>query len=186
MTPQEQREYVSEQMDADMQFVVSEAGVSLDNQVAIARYYGSLRKFGALADDRGIRTACLHDFAIPQDTPGNRSQVAAIVTAWETAKELVAKETEIRAEAKVLGQPRILQTHERQAMMKAVEALYGVISDAEAPSADYLSQKSKETETNEPIASPLDEVVSRKESTTSSIQSSIDSSGHLRVTRTKC
>ena len=53
MTPQEQREYVSEHMDADMQFVVSEAGVSLGNQVAIARYYGSLRKFGALADDRG-------------------------------------------------------------------------------------------------------------------------------------
>ena len=70
--------------------------------------------------------------------------------------------------------------------MKAVEALYGVIPDAEAPSAHYLSQKSEETETNEPIASPLDEVVSRKESTTSSIQSSIDSSGHLRVTRTKC
>ena len=187
MTPQEQREYVSEHMDADMQFVVSEAGVSLDNQVAIARYYGNLRKFGALADDRaGVRTACLQDFAIPQDTPPNRSQVAAIVTAWETAKELVAKETEIRAEAKVLGQPRILQTHERQAMMKAVEALYGVIPDSEAPSADYLSQKSEETETNEPNASPLDEVVSRKESTTSSIQSSIDSSGHLRVTRTKC
>ena len=97
------------------------------------------------------------------------------MTAWETAKELVAKETEIRAEAKVLGQPRILQTHERRAMMKAVEALYGVISDAEAPSADYLSQKSEETETNEPVASPLDEVISRKESTT-----------HLRVTRTKC
>ena len=52
LTPQEQREYVSEHMDADMQFVVSEAGVSLDNQVAIARYYGSLRKFGALADDK--------------------------------------------------------------------------------------------------------------------------------------
>ena len=85
LTPQEQREYVSEHMDADMQFVVSEAGVHLDHQVSIARYYGSLRKFGALADDRaGIRTACLQDFAIPQDTPANRSQVAAIVTAWET------------------------------------------------------------------------------------------------------
>ena len=109
----------------------------------------------------------------------NRSQVAAIVTAWETARELIAKETEIRAEAKVMGQPRVLQTHERQAMMKAVEAVYGVIPDAESPSADYLSQKSEETETNEPVAAPLDEVVSRKESTTSSIQSAIDSSGHL-------
>ena len=53
------------------------------------------------------------------------------------------------------------------------------------PSAAYLSQKSEETETNELVASPLDEVVSPKESTTSCIQSSIDSSGHLRVTRTK-
>lgn len=187
MTPQEQREHVALHMDADMQFLVSEAGVLLEHQVAISRYYGSLRKFGALADDRaGVRTACLQDFAIPQDTPLNRSQVAAIVTAWETARELIAKETEIRAEAKVMGQPRVLQTHERQAMMKAVEAVYGVIPDAESPSADYLSQKSEETETNEPVASPLDEVVSRKESTTSSIQSAIDSSGHLRVTRTKC
>ena len=115
----------------------------------------------------------------------NPSQVEAIVTAWETAKELIAKETEIRAEAKVMGQPRVLQTHERQAMLKAVEAVYGVIPDAESPSADYLSQKSEETETNKPVAAPLDEVVSRKESTTSSIQSAIDSSGHLRVTRTK-
>lgn len=84
-----------------------------------------------------------------------------------------------------MGQPRVLQTHERQAMLKAVEAVYGVIPDAESPSADYLSQKSEETETNKPVAAPLDEVVSRKESTTSSIQSAIDSSGHLRVTRTK-
>ena len=57
MTPQEQREHVALHMDADMQFVVSEAGVLLEHQVAISRYYGSLRKFGALADDRaGVRT----------------------------------------------------------------------------------------------------------------------------------
>ena len=82
--------------------------------VAVARRYGSLRRFNALGDDRAaIRTACLHDFALPQDTPDNRAQVAAIVSAWETAQEYVAKETEIRAEAKVLGQPRLLQTHVR-------------------------------------------------------------------------
>ena len=52
MTPQEQREFVALNMDADMQFIVSEAGVLLEHQVAIARYYGSLRKFGAIADDR--------------------------------------------------------------------------------------------------------------------------------------
>ena len=90
-----------------------------------------------------IRTACLHDFAHPQDTPENRAQVAAIVSAWETAQENVAKETEIHAVAKVLGQPRVLQTHERQAMVRAVEAVYGVLGESEVPSADYLSQRVK-------------------------------------------
>ena len=47
------------------------------------------------------------------------------MTAWETAQEYVSKEIELRAEAKVLGQPRILQVHERQAMVKAVENIYG-------------------------------------------------------------
>ena len=152
--------------------------------VAIARRYGSLKRFNALGDDRaGIRAACLADFAIPQDTPDNRAQVAAIVTAWETAQEYVSKEIELRAEAKVLGQPRILQVHERQAMVKAVENIYGTLSEAETPSTDYLSIQ--ETETNEPTASALDEILSRKEATTSQIQSSLDSAGHIKVVRTK-
>ncbi len=93
-------------MDSDLQFILGDAGVSLTHMVAVARRYGSLRRFNALGDDRAaIRTACLPDFALPQDTPDNRAQVAAIVSAWETAQEYVAKETEIRAEAKVLGQP---------------------------------------------------------------------------------
>lgn len=47
---------------------------SLENQVAICRHYGSLRKFTALEDDRAaIRTTCLQDFAIPNDTPEARA-----------------------------------------------------------------------------------------------------------------
>ena len=186
MNPAEEREYVATNMDSDLQFILGDSAVSLTNMVSVARRFGTLRRFNALADDRaGIRTACLHDFAIPQDTPDNRAQVAAIVTAWETAQEYVAKETEIRAEAKVLGQPRILQTHERQAMVKAVEAIYGVLGESEVPSSDYLSLKAEETGTNEPTAAPLDEILNRKDSATSQIQSALDSSGHIRVTRTK-
>ena len=186
MNPAEEREFVATNMDSDLQFILGDSGVSLSNMVSVARRFGTLRRFNALADDRaGIRTACLQDFAIPQDTPDNRAQVAAIVTAWETAQEYVAKETEIRAEAKVLGQPRMLQTHERQAMVKAVEAIYGVLGESEVPSSDYLSLKAEETETNEPTAAPLDEILNRKDSATSQIQSALDSSGHIRVTRTK-
>eukprot|EP00435_Cladocopium_sp_Y103_P035037 s3677_g9.t1 len=108
-----QREFVRDHVDADLQFILGESGVSLQNQVAIGRHYGSLRKFSALGDDRAaIRVACLQDFAIPGDTPEARAQTASAVAAWETAKEYMAKEVELKAEAKILGQPRILQIHE--------------------------------------------------------------------------
>ena len=106
MDPAAQREFVRDNVDADMQFILGESGVSLENQVAIGRHYGTLRKFSALGDDRAsIRTACLQDFAIPGDTPASRAQTASVVAAWETAKEYMAKEIELKAEAKVLGQP---------------------------------------------------------------------------------
>ena len=102
------------------------------------------------------------------------------VSAWEVAQEYITKEVEIRAEAKVLGQPRALQVHERQAMLKAVELVYGPLQEAEAPSSEY-----EETETNEPQASSLDEVTSKRDSQTAEIQTGVDSSGHIRITKTK-
>jgi hypothetical protein len=186
MDPVAQREFVRDHMDADMQFILGESGVSLENQVAICRHYGSLRKFTALGDDRAaIRTGCLQDFAIPNDTPEARAQTASVVAAWETAREYMAKEVELKAEAKVLGQPRILQIHERQAMIRAVENIHGQLNDSECPFSDYLSLKAEETECNEPTAAPLAEILSKQASSNSQIQSAVDSTGHIRVTRTK-
>ena len=180
------REFIAQNMDADLQFILSDTGVSVHHQAAIARRYGTLRKFNAIGDDRAqIRVACLQDFAIPQDTPENRAEVAAIVAAWETAKEFVTKEVELRAEAKVLGQPKILQSHERQSMIRAVERIHGTLGESETPSSDYLALKAEETELNEPSATPLDEIISKRDTASSQIQSTVDSAGHLRVTRTK-
>eukprot|EP00435_Cladocopium_sp_Y103_P043206 s2858_g12.t1 len=187
MDPDAQRAFVRDHMDSDLQFILGESGVNLEHQVAIARHYGTLRKYSALGDDRpAIRTACLQDFAIPADTPENRAQIAAIVSAWETSKEFLSKEIELRAESKALGQPRVLQIHERQAMLRAVEAVHGSLGESECPSADYLSLKAEETECNEPTAAPLDEILSKQVSSSSQIQSAVDGSGHIRVTRTKC
>ena len=119
------------------------------------------------------------------DTPERRSQIASFVAAWETSKEYMSKEIELKAEAKVLGQPRILQIHERQVMLRAVEAVHGTLGDAECPSPDYLSLKAEETECNEPTAAPLDEIMSKQSSSNSIIQSAVDNTGHIRVTRTK-
>ena len=113
------REFVANNMDADLQFILGEAGVSVANQAAIARRYGTLRKFTAIGDDRAaLRTACLQDFAIPQDTPDNRAEVASIVASWETAKDFMAKEVELRAEAKVMGQPSMASLKKMYALFQ--------------------------------------------------------------------
>ena len=52
-----QRQFVADNMDSDLQFVMADSGVSLANQVAVCRHYGSMRKFSAIADDRAtLRT----------------------------------------------------------------------------------------------------------------------------------
>lgn len=186
MTENEQRLFVAERMDSDLQFILADSGVSLSGMTAIARRYGTLKKFNAIADTRAeVRSSCLHDFAIPQDSPENRAEVASIVAAWESAQEYVSKELELRAEAKATGQPRNLQTHERQAMIRAVEGVYGALNECDSPSNDYLSVKAEEVECNEPTAASLDEILSRKDASTSQISSTVDSAGHLKITRTK-
>ena len=45
---QDDRDFIAENMDADLQFILSETGVSLHRQAAIARR----RKFNAIGDNR--------------------------------------------------------------------------------------------------------------------------------------
>ncbi|CAE7433798.1 unnamed protein product, partial [Symbiodinium microadriaticum] len=184
-TDAEMRERVNS-VDADLQYVLQEAGASLATQYAVCGIHATLRRFQAIADDRaGSRAAAATDFGIPNDTPAGRQQTAAIVAAWELAKEISSKEIELRAEARALNQPRVLQTQERQAMIRAVSAAYGKLNEAETPSAEYLALKAEETEQNEPTAAQLDTITSKRDSQTASIQSSVDPAGHLRITKTK-
>ncbi|CAE7253326.1 unnamed protein product [Symbiodinium sp. CCMP2592] len=171
-------------MDSDLQYVLQEASASLATQYQVARLHQSRRRFQAIADNReGARTAA-RDFGINPDTPAGRVEVAAIVAAWELAKEYASKEIELRAEAKVLGHKRILQVQERQAMLKAVTDAYGKMNESETPSAEYLATKAEECESNEPLASSLDRISSKKDSQVESLQTSIDPTGHVRVTKT--
>ena len=143
-TEAQKREAINK-ADSDLQFVLGEAGLSLDAQWAVVQRHSTLRRFQAIADSRAeARASGKADFGLPDDNPEGRQQIAGIVAAWELAKDLIAKETETRAEAKVLGQPRILQVTERQAMLKAVIAVYGQLGESETPSAEYLALKSEE------------------------------------------
>ena len=184
-TDAQKREAINK-ADSDLQFVLGEAGLSLDTQWAVVQRHSTLRRFQAIADSRAeARASGKADFGLPDDNPEGRQQIAGIVAAWELAKDLIAKETETRAEAKVLGQPRILQVTERQAMLKAVIAVYGQLGESETPSAEYLALKSEECEANEPQASTLDTISSKKTALTTSIQSTLDASGRIHITQQK-
>ncbi|CAE7377226.1 unnamed protein product [Symbiodinium sp. CCMP2592] len=144
------------------------------------------RRFQAIADSRPeARAAGKADFGLDDGAADGRQQIAGVVAAWELARDVISKETETRAEAKVLGQPRILQVTERQAMLKAVAAVHGQLGESETPSSEYLALKCEECEANEPQASTLDAITSKKNTLTTSIQSSLDASGRIHITQHK-
>jgi hypothetical protein len=87
--------------------------------------------------------------------------------------------------SKVMGLPRNLQHSERLAMLKAVETSVGVLAEHDAPSSEYLAVKVEECENGEILASSLDEVTSKAHKNTSSLQTSLDTAGHVRVVKNK-
>ena len=171
--------------DSDLQYVLEEAGASLATMYRVTAVHRTRRRFQAIADTRAeARKAAKDDFGVDNATPEGRAQTASVVAAWELAKEYSAKETELKAESKILGQKRILQTQERQAMLKAVTDVYGKLNEGETPSADYLASKAEECEINEPTASSLDRISSKRDQQVEALQTSIDATGHVRVTKT--
>ena len=171
--------------DSDLQYILQESGATLQTQYRVVQVHASRRRFQAVADTRAeARTAANRDFGIPNDTVEGRAQAAAVVAAWELAKEYTTKEVELKAEAKVLGHKRVVQVQERQAMLRAVTTMYGKLNEGETPSSEYLSTKMDECEANEPTASSLDKISSKRDNQVESLQSTVDASGHVRVTKT--
>lgn len=187
LTDADKRAEITEKAAADLQYVLEDSQVPLDLQYRLVQHYTTLKVFAAMADTAAdIRTAAQTDFALdPAASPEARASAAKLVSAWNLAKDLAAKEKELFAESKILGAPRILQHSERQAMVHAVETAYGRLQESEIPANEYIAVKLEEVENGEPIASPLDEIVSKQEKNTSSLQTSLDADGHLRVTKVK-
>lgn len=171
----------------DLQYVWEDSAINLDTQYKMAEHYRSLRVFVSMGDATAdIRAAMTNDFRIdPAANAANRAEVARVVAAWNVGKQLHTKETELQAESKVLGMPRILQHSERLAMLKAVETQLGTLADKDTPSAEYLAMKTEEIESGEIVASGLDEMTSKVHKNTSTLQTSLDQAGHVRVTKTK-
>lgn len=186
-TDEQKREFIAQHMDADLHYLLEDAGVILQPQYAIAQLYRTIKHFSAFGDTRKeIRDACKDDFGLdPTTDAATRAQVAAVITAWEAAKEFVAQENKVKAESRALGVSKPLANTDRAAMRRAMETAHGKKPDHELPSPEYLAHKMEEIELNELQASPLDEVTSMEDSVNTSLQSTLDTDGRIRVVKTK-
>ena len=70
-------------------------------------------------------------------------------------------------------------------MLRAVETTLGTLSEHDVPSSEYLALKVEECENGEVTAASLDEITSKAHKNTASLQTSLDTSGHVRVVKTK-
>ena len=182
--------YVVEHCDSDLLYILGECKTAIEQQYDIVLGgYSSLRAFSGIADNRAeVRIALTADFGLdvtaqPPAGAANRLALAALVSAWEIAKEQFSKENQLRAESKVLRITRPVATTDKAGMRRAVEGQWGKIPSREAPSTDYLSQKLEELEQNEPVASPLDEVTSQTDIESSNVTANLDLTGKVQILR---
>ena len=183
--PEERSRWLHNNIDADLQYIFQESGMGEQTQYDIGQHYRTVKRFSSIADDRaGLRTALQDDFAMRPDSAANRAAIAAVVSAWESSKFAHEEEIKLRQEAKQLGAPRPLPHTDRSAMLKALETTRGEeITEKEQPSTEYIALLLEEIEQDEVQAHPLDEVTSRKEAQSLQLQSSLDQSGRVRITR---
>eukprot|EP00435_Cladocopium_sp_Y103_P052283 s2541_g16.t1 len=187
LTPEQQKAWLQEHVNADLTYIFEQMGVPLDRQYDLGQHYKSVMLFAVLADNRGeARTALARDLGIdPAAGAANRASLAAVVASWQQAADAADKERTTKAEARSLGLPKPLLQTERHAMRVAIEKVVGPLDEKEEPSPDYLAQKLEEVEAGDLVASALDDVSSVKEDSTSQLQSNLDATGRIRITREK-
>ena len=118
----------------------------------------------------GVRTALNAELRLdPATTVNYRLVMATLVSAWEVCTEQLHREVQLRAEAKALNIQRPLGKTERIQMKRLVEVVSGKMPESSTPSGEYLAAKVEGVEADEPLASPLDEVVSMEDLATASV-----------------
>ena len=99
--------FIHENVESDLSFLWAESEIDLDLQFRLGTAgFKTLRKFVGMEDSKpAVRAALIADFALDPLVAGNRLILAATVSAWEMATQLLSKEMELRAEAKATRMP---------------------------------------------------------------------------------
>ena len=184
-TDAEKRQYLATQVSADLTYILEEVKLPLDVQYNLGQTYTTIALFAAIADTKpNARDAFRQDLAIdPTASVANRARLAALVTAWQMAYDVAEKERAVKAEARVMGLPKPLLQSERMTMRTALETAVGRLEEQHEPAPEYIAMKLEEVESGELLASPMEEIASVKDNQSSQLQSTLDSTGRLRITK---
>ena len=168
----------------DLAWILSDCEVNVHLQgVIIHSGFDRIKRFIGLGETRAeVKGALLSHLGLdPAESLAMRVQVASILSAWETAKDHITKESSAKMEAKAAGCVRPVGQTEHQAMRKSYEAQWGKLRNDECPSRSYLGYKNDEVEENEPKAESLKEVHAKDEPEQDFLSTAISVDGQIKV-----
>lgn len=120
--------YVDKSVSSDLVHIFNECAVSIGLQYSLGQHFATVKSFSSYADSRGeVRQALRSDLGLEITDQQVRAAVASVVSAWESCREFSSKQSELKAEARVMGVVRPVTQTEKQAMRSAYEQTYGLL-----------------------------------------------------------
>ena len=176
-------------VDSALRFLLDEAGVSAEAQKKVYDAgFDTLRSFACLDETSTAVRAALKQCGLDAEANlATRKDVGLIVSAWESAKLQRSFQDKNKEEARVSGQPRLVQTTEYAAIRAAVEKSLGSLKDKEAPSKSLVASKLEQVEDGAPIAEDLRDATSFEDGEGEAYSAVIDpSTATLRIRPGRC
>ena len=170
--------------DSDLKFLLADTEVDDEVQAVLFHYgFNKMRLFANIEStvDK-VRVIIRDQLGLDPDVDlRTRSRVAHVLAAWESSKEQVARDNEVRAEARSSRQTRTLPASEGQAMRRAVVAKFGKIPNEEIPGRFYMATKLEEVEENEPRPESLKDVASKEDGEQDILTADLNNLGAITV-----
>ena len=168
--------------ESELKFHMDEAGVPRAvHLLAYKQGYSTVRIFAGLDDSKeSVRAALKKDLPLDYTaSPEARKHMAQLLSVWGACRLQLTVVEKHKAEAKLGGNPRLVQTTEHAAMRGAVEVIHGKLRDRECPSKSLMAQKLEQVEENAPEAEDLRDVTSVEDAATEAYAAVIDPSTQL-------
>jgi len=173
-----------ESASADLKFLLSKEGVSVENQAKL--YHAGIRTMQLFStfvvDEADLRKLLKDNLELdPSSDIVHRVQVASVTCAFLSAKVRREKQSEVDAEMATRQWQKPMPRTDYLAMRIAFESRHWRLEDKMIPGKEYLERKLEDLESGEWRAEPLSEVISKDELEPDILTPVWDPSGKLTV-----